>query len=155
MTAASAARLYGRAVLEHGAHPRNLRALPGATHRARGDNPLCGDCIDVAARIEQRTLRDIAFEGEACAVARASASLMTLALQGCELDRAQALLDSFERMLGAPGAPDPALGELCALAGMREFPARLRCAMLPWDGLRAILQEYGAPVGAGTCEKVG
>jgi nitrogen fixation protein NifU and related proteins len=141
MTRAAVERLYGRTVLEHGARPRNFRALAGATHHGRGDNPLCGDCIDIAARVEQGRLREVAFEGEACAIARASASLMTLAVTGCEPARARALLHDVERMLDPGASPDPCAGELGTLADLREFPARLRCAMLAWDGLRSILDE--------------
>jgi nitrogen fixation protein NifU and related proteins len=141
MTPASGQRLYGRAVLEHGARPRNFRALAGATHRGRGDNPLCGDCIDVAARLERGAVSELAFEGEACAVARASASLMTLAVCGCGVERARALLDDFARMLETAVEPAAGLGELAELAALRAYPARLRCALLPWDGLRAILDE--------------
>jgi nitrogen fixation NifU-like protein len=137
--------LYQGAVLEHGKRPHNHRVPPDASHRARGDNPLCGDQIDVYLRMEQGVIRDIAFDGVGCAIAKASASMMTVAMMGADRERAQRLLDGFGRMLSTPAeAPDPGLGALLALRAVGEFPARVQCASLAWEALRNALAA-GAP----------
>jgi len=150
------ADLYGRVVLEHCKRPRNFRVPPDANHRACGANPLCGDHIDVYVRLEEGVILDIAFAGVGCAVAKASASLMTEAMMGQDAARGRALLRQFEQMLGPDGAPpdaepgadpgaDPGaeLGELRSFADVREFPSRIQCAMLPWAALRTVLHGSG------------
>jgi nitrogen fixation NifU-like protein len=133
--------LYQQVVLEHSKRPHNFRVPPDANRKACGDNPLCGDRIDLFLRLDQGAIRDIAFAGESCAVAKASASLMTVALMGREADWGRALLEKFERMVGPDlSAPDPDLGALRVFADVREFPSRVQCAMLAWEALRSILQ---------------
>ena len=134
--------LYPRIVLEHCKRPRNFRVPLDANHKACGDNPLCGDHIDIYVRLEQGAIRDIAFAGVSCAVAKASASLMTEAMMGRDAARGRALLRKFEQMVRSAGAePDPELGELHAFADVRDYPSRVQCAMLAWDALRTVLQE--------------
>ncbi len=134
--------LYPRIVLEHCKRPRNFRVPQYANRRACGDNPLCGDHIDVYVRLEQGAIRDIGFAGVSCAVAKASASLMTEAMMGRDAASGRALLRKFEQMVGMIGAePDPELGELHAFAEVCEFPSRVQCALLAWDALRIVLQE--------------
>jgi len=133
--------LYRRIVLEHCKRPRNFRVPPDANHKTCSDNPLCGDHIDVYVRLEQGAILDIAFAGESCAIAKASASLMTEAMMGRDTAHGRGLLQKFEQMVGASGAgPDPELGELRAFADVRDFPARVQCAMLAWDALRTVLR---------------
>ncbi|MGD0505776.1 MAG: Fe-S cluster assembly sulfur transfer protein SufU [Steroidobacteraceae bacterium] len=137
--------LYQQIVLEHCKRPRNFRKPQDANHRACGDNPLCGDHIEVYLRIEQGAIHDIAFAGVGCAVAKASASLMTEALMGREAAHGRELLHQFEQMVTLAGIkPHPTLGELRAFADVREFPSRVQCAMLAWDALRSVLRETPA-----------
>ena len=134
--------LYQRIVLEHCKRPRNFRELADASHRACGDNPLCGDHIEVYVRLEQGAILDIAFAGESCALAKASASLMTEAMMGRDAHGGRALLLKFEQMVHARGTdPDPELGDLSAFAGLCDFPSRIPCAMLAWDALRSVLTD--------------
>jgi nitrogen fixation protein NifU and related proteins len=134
--------LYQRIVLEHCKRPRNFRASKDANHKVCGDNPLCGDHIDVYVRLEQGAILDIAFAGVSCAVAKASASLMTEAMMGKDATRGRVLLQKFEQMIGSTRTePDPELGELRAFADVRDFPSRVQCAMLAWDALRTVLHE--------------
>jgi nitrogen fixation NifU-like protein len=142
MTIRAVDDLYQPTVLEHGKRPRNFRVPPDANHRARGDNPLCGDHIELYVRLEKGTIRDIAFTGEGCAIAKASASLMTEAVMGRDVARGRALLEQFERMVGASGGePDPELGALRSFADVHAYPSRVQCAMLAWDALRCVLRE--------------
>ncbi|MGA2778286.1 MAG: Fe-S cluster assembly sulfur transfer protein SufU [Steroidobacteraceae bacterium] len=132
--------LYQRVVLEHCKRPRNYRTPPDASHRACGDNPLCGDHIDVYLRLEHGAILDIAFTGVGCALAKASASMMTEALMGRDTARGYSLLGKFEQMINSAAVvPDPELGDLCALSDVRDFPSRVQCAMLAWDALRIVL----------------
>lgn len=139
---AAARGLYHPLVLDHCRHPRNFRVPVGA-RRIRADNPLCGDQIDVYFVVEGETVRDIAFDGVGCAVAKASASLMTQAMMGRDLAYGRRLLDAFRRLVdsrgGAPGDPD--LGELAVFADLREFPARHQCATLAWNALHEAVRE--------------
>lgn len=143
---AAPAGLYPPLVIAHSRHSRNCRALPQATHRAIGANPLCGDHLEIAARIENGRVIDVAFQGEGCAIARASASLLAEALRGHQAAQGQRLLQRFERLLEGPGADaDPELGELSVFAAVRSHPARMPCALLAWDAWRSILQAADAP----------
>jgi nitrogen fixation NifU-like protein len=133
--------LYPRIVLEHCKRPRNFRVPQHANRSACGDNPLCGDHIDVYVRLERGAIHDIGFAGVSCAVAKASASLMTEAMMGRDAASGRALLRKFERMVHTTGiAPDPELGELHAFADVRDFPSRVQCALLAWDALRIVLE---------------
>jgi len=137
--------LYHPLILEHCRRPRNFR-VPAGARRIRADNPLCGDQIDVYLDIAGGTVRDIAFDGVGCAVARASASLMTEAIMGRGLPYGRRLLDAFRRLVESPeGAPDdPDLGELAVFADLRHFPARRQCALLAWNALDEAVREPGA-----------
>jgi nitrogen fixation NifU-like protein len=134
--------LYHPVILDHCRHPRNFR-VPAGARRIRADNPLCGDQIDVYLVVEGDAVRDIAFDGVGCAVAKASASLMTQAMMGRDLAFGRRLLDAFGRLVdargGAPGDPD--LGELAVFADLREFPARHQCATLAWNALREAVRD--------------
>lgn len=134
--------LYPEVVLDHCRHPRHFGALPGA-RPIRAANPLCGDQIDVYLQIENDIVRDIAFDGVACAVARASASLMTEAMFGRDLAYGRRLVDAFRRMVdaGSSRAEDPDLGTLRIFAELREFPGRHPCVTLAWNALHEALQE--------------
>ncbi len=134
--------LYQELILEHCRRPRNFRVLPEADYTARGDNPLCGDQLDVYVKLEQGVIRDITFSGVSCAVATASASLMTEALLGGDTSKAQRLSEDFQRMVTEAGnSSHCGLGELVVFGKVREFPSRVQCATLAWHALDAVLRE--------------
>jgi nitrogen fixation NifU-like protein len=134
--------LYQEVILDHNKRPRNFRRIEGPSHRAEGYNPLCGDRVSVSVRIDDDRIADVAFEGSGCAISKASASLMTDRLKGCTVSEARDLFERFHRMVTTP--PDQEiedLGKLCALAGVREFPVRVKCASLAWHTLKAALDK--------------
>lgn len=136
--------LYQDVILDHGRQPRNFGRLVPATHHADGFNPLCGDKLHLYLQIDaDQIIRDVRFEGSGCAISMASASLMSEALKGKSLAQARALSDAFRELLTAPAAPPPAasLGKLAVLAGVRDFPVRIKCATLAWHTLQAALAE--------------
>jgi nitrogen fixation NifU-like protein len=133
--------LYQDVILDHNRRPRNFRALEPA-HTAEGFNPLCGDHFTVYLRVEDDRIADLAFQGSGCAISKASASLMTESLKGKTPADATALLERFLRMITSPpDSPVADLGKLTVLAGVRQFPARVKCASLAWHTLRAALES--------------
>ncbi len=141
------ADLYRDVIVDHNRRPRNRGALPTATHRAEGNNPLCGDQLRVFLEMKDDRIGELRFEGTGCAISTASASLMSEAVRGRTRAEAAELFSAMHRMLTTPGAtPDPRLGKLAALAGVREFPARVKCASLCWHTLNAALAGEALPV---------
>ena len=133
--------LYQEILLDHNKRPRHYGALAHATHSAEGYNPLCGDKIEVFLRIDDDRIADIRFECASCAICKASASIMTVALDGKSLDEAESTRSEFERILTTDTeATLDTQGELAALAGVRKFPARIKCATLPWHTYQAALR---------------
>jgi nitrogen fixation NifU-like protein len=131
--------LYQEVNLDHNRRPRNCRAIEGG-RKAEGYNRICGDRITVHLRLEGDVIRDASFQGSGCAILMASASLMTENVGGRPLADVATLIERFHRTISAPpGAPIEDLGALSALAGVRLFPTRIRCARLPWEALRAAL----------------
>jgi nitrogen fixation NifU-like protein len=129
--------LYQTVIVDHNGHPRNFRAIEDG-RRAEGFNPLCGDRLTVYVRVENGAILDAGFEGVGCAIATASASLMTEYVKGKTVAEAEAQFERVQRLVtAAPDAPIDDLGALSALAGVRRFPVRAKCAMLPWHALRA------------------
>jgi nitrogen fixation NifU-like protein len=140
------AELYRDVIVDHNRSPRNRGRLPGATRHAEGDNPLCGDRLRLDVDVAGDVIRDIRFEGSGCAISTASASLMSEAVKGRTRAEAEALFTAVHRMLTGDGADAARLGKLAALAGVREFPARVKCASLAWHTLNAALAGSGEPV---------
>jgi nitrogen fixation NifU-like protein len=129
--------LYRDAILDHNKKPRNFRTLDGG-RQAEGYNPLCGDRLTVFLRVHDGVIADAAFQGFGCAIAKASASLMTESVKGKTVLEAERLFERFQNMITAPDeVSDVDLGVLSALAGVRRFPVRVKCATLPWETLRA------------------
>ena len=130
--------LYQEMILDHNRRPRNFRAIADARH-AEGYNPLCGDRITVYLTVgDGGTITDVSFQGSGCAISKASASLMTESIKGKTVEEAQALFERFQRMITASGeTPIDDLGKLTVLAGVRQFPVRVKCASLAWHTLRA------------------
>jgi nitrogen fixation NifU-like protein len=134
--------LYQEVILDHNRSPRNFRVLEGANRRAEGFNPLCGDRLTLFLRLDGDVIRDVAFQGSGCAISKASASLMTDALKGQTIGQAEALFERFHRMVTtSPDAAVEDLGKLSVLAGVREFPLRVKCASLAWHTLRAAVKD--------------
>jgi len=138
--------LYQEVILDHNRRPRNFGALADANRQAEGYNPLCGDRIQVFLHVEGDQVQGISFEGTGCAISQASASLMTEALKGKSVADAHALFASFHDLV-TRGSDDPdRLGKLAVLAGVREFPIRVKCATLAWHTLEAALAKRDQPV---------
>ncbi|MGH8583125.1 MAG: Fe-S cluster assembly sulfur transfer protein SufU [Gammaproteobacteria bacterium] len=131
--------LYQEVIIDHNRHPRNFRRMPGAVHVAEGYNPLCGDRLTVYLRMQNGVVADLSFEGEGCAISTASASLMTEHLKGKSEAEARREIERFHTLVTS-GERDPAgLGKLEVLAGVREFPVRVKCATLAWHTASAAL----------------
>jgi nitrogen fixation NifU-like protein len=144
--------LYQEIILSHNKRPRNEGELPGCTHEAEGYNPLCGDKIHVFLKVNDGVVAEVKFRGDGCAISRASASMMTERLKGCPVGEVESRVGEIVSMLAGPEAPDMGLdtvGELAALAGVRKFPARIKCATLAWHTAEEAL-EKGALAGGGT-----
>ncbi|MEX0734620.1 MAG: SUF system NifU family Fe-S cluster assembly protein [Steroidobacteraceae bacterium] len=141
------AELYRDVIVDHNRRPRNRGRLPAATHRAEGNNPLCGDRLHLEVDFANDVIRDLRCEGSGCAISTASASLMSEAVKGKTRAEADQLFGAVHRMLtGADGSDALQLGKLAALAGVRTFPARVKCASLCWHTLNAALTGSAAPV---------
>jgi len=134
--------LYQEVILDHNKRPRNFRAVESPSHHAEGFNPLCGDQLTLTLRVDGETIIDVGFQGSGCAISKASASLMTDAIKGKSLVEAQALFQRFHSMVTTPPAePVENMGKLSVLAGVREFPVRVKCASLAWHTLKAALDR--------------
>jgi nitrogen fixation protein NifU and related proteins len=141
--------LYQELIIDHSKRPRNFRAPEGANRQLDGYNPLCGDKVTVYVELEDDRVKDIGFQGAGCAISTASASVMTESLKGKTLAEAEALFAIFHDLVtGKPPASGkaPELGKLAVFSGVSEFPARVKCAMLAWHTLHAILQGTGETV---------
>ena len=140
--------LYQEVVLEHKRAPRNFGHLAAPTHQAQGTNPSCGDRVGVELQLDGNRIADIRFHGQGCAICMASTSLMTEAVKGRELALAQELQQHFRAVLTGEEDPEEApLGKLVSLAGVRQYPSRIKCALLGWHALmHAIASNDGAAV---------
>lgn len=135
--------LYGELVVEHKRAPRNFGTLEAPTHQARGHNPTCGDEIEVQLQVEGDRLRDIRYRGQGCAICIASASMMSEAIKGRTIAEAEALQQRFRAVLTGQREPESAeLGKLVSLAGVRRYPARIKCALLGWHALMHALADH-------------
>ena len=134
--------LYQEVILDHNRRPRNFHALADASHTAEGYNPLCGDRLTLYLKVTEGVISDVAFEGAGCAISKASASMMTDAVKGRTVAEADALFERFHRMVTTPpDRPVEDMGKLSSLAGVREFPVRVKCASLCWHTLQAALNR--------------
>ena len=138
--------LYQEVILDHNRRPRNFGALADATHVARGHNPLCGDKLTLYVKLDGDRIAGVSFEGSGCAISKASASLMTDAVKGHSVGEATALFERVHAMVTTPmdvPVDDTHVGKMAALAGVREFPVRVKCASLAWHTLMAALSGAG------------
>ena len=139
--------LYRDVILDHNRHPRNFGRLEPSDTHADGHNPLCGDRLSVFVRMNGERVEDIRFEGRGCAISTASASLMTEAVKGKDKAAIGQLFDKVHSVLTQQDAvPGAELGKLAALSGVREFPARVKCASLCWHTLNAALERGASTV---------
>lgn len=133
--------LYQSVILDHSRKPRNFREPEQANREAEGFNPLCGDKVKVFVKLEDDRLEDVAFQGSGCAISTASASLMTEAVKGRRRSEAEALFRCFRGLVTGEAADAEQLGKLTVLAGVRDFPMRVKCATLAWHALSAALAD--------------
>jgi nitrogen fixation NifU-like protein len=138
--------LYQQVILDHSRSPRNFRALPDADRTAQGQNPLCGDTVTLYLKFTGDRISDIAFQGSGCAISKASASLLTESLKGLRKDEVKPLFDRIHQMVTTGQTGVGALGKLAVFAGVHKFPARVKCAILPWHAALAALAGQSEPV---------
>ncbi len=133
--------LYQQVIVDHSKRPRNFRPLDGASQRVEGFNPLCGDKVTIYVKVEDGIVRDISFEGSGCAISTASASLLTESLKGKSLADAEALFESFHKLVTGlePEHESAQLGKLKVFSGVCDYPTRVKCATLAWHTLHAAL----------------
>jgi len=143
--------LYREIILEHFKSPHNKGNLPEAGLRGEGNNPLCGDEVSISLFLEGNKIKDIKFEGHGCAISQSAASMMTDAVKGKSIDAVKLLAGTFKGFLGinenrglveATGKAEE-LGEMAALEGVKKYPVRIKCAVLPWNTLLEVLQKDG------------
>ena len=135
--------LYQEVILDHSRRPRNFGELPGASVKVHGDNPSCGDEIHLAIKFDGNGgLEEIKFTGHGCAISQASASLMTMKLKGKKRAEVEQMLEAFRALVttGNNDAPKN-LGDLQVMRGVRKFPQRVKCAMLPWRAVEQALRQ--------------
>lgn len=133
--------LYEEVILEHNRHPRHYpENPPGSNRHAHGFNPLCNDEVFIHLKIKDGVIEDAGFEGAGCAVSMAAASMMTEAIHGRRLDEVRDLYDHVHDMLAEEG-PAEGVGKLKVLAGVKDFPMRVKCATLPWHTLLAAIEQ--------------
>jgi nitrogen fixation protein NifU and related proteins len=141
--------LYKEVILDHYKSPRNKRELPDASSSCSRNNPLCGDEITVALRVDDGVVTEATFQGAGCSISQSSASMMTEAITGSTVQASLDLAASFRGMMAGEVEPDEAtFGDLVALKGVVKYPIRIKCAVLAWDVLQEALQGDGAATGA-------
>ncbi len=137
--------LYQQVILDHSRNPRNHGEIPPPCLHAHGDNPSCGDEIDVWLRLSDdgQNIEDLKFTGQGCAISQASASMMTQKIKGKSKEQAAAMREDFRRVVMGDGTPqdEEALGELILLEGVQKFPQRVKCAMLAWRAVEQALDS--------------
>jgi len=137
--------LYQEVILDHSKSPRNYKALESANRTAQGHNPLCGDHVTMYLHLADNTVRDISWQGSGCAISRASASILTTALKGKTVSEVKALFSRVHHMV-TTGHANGDMGKLAVFAGVHRFPARVKCAILPWHAAVAAIEGKAQPV---------
>ena len=141
--------LYQQVILDHNKKPRNYKVIDAADRHQEGYNPLCGDRLTLYLRMDGDQIADVGFQGSGCAISKAAASMMTIAVKGKTKEEADLLFNEFHRMVRGeldPETEENHLGRLKIFAGVREFPARVKCASLSWHTLHAALEGDPDPV---------
>ena len=137
--------LYEETILDHSKRPRNCHAMQDATRQADGYNPLCGDKLRLYLKMDGDIVKDVSFVGSGCAISTASASLMTESLKGKTREEALKMLDKFHELLTTDVAVGKDLGKLVVFCGVRDYPARVKCATLAWHTLKSALTNSPEP----------
>ena len=138
--------LYQQVILDHTKAPRNYRKIEGADRTAQGKNPLCGDTYTIYMNMDGDVIRDISFQGSGCAISKASASLLTDSLKGKSKAEAKVLFEKVHDMITTGNVSASGLGKLAVFAGVHKFPARVKCAILPWHAVLAAVEGKSDPV---------
>jgi nitrogen fixation NifU-like protein len=133
--------LYQEVIIDHSKKPRNFGAMEDSTAHAEGFNPLCGDRLTLQLKLENDIVKDVRFTGAGCAISIASASLMSEALKGKTRQEAEVLFERFHQLLTSDSGKSDNLGKLAVFSGVREYPARVKCATLAWHTLHAALER--------------
>jgi len=137
--------LYHQLLLDHSKSPRNFRVLPDANRTAQGTNPICGDSYTLYARMDGDVVQDLTFQGSGCAISKASASLLTEILKGKTKAEVKVMFDKVRNLM-TTGHSDGDLGKLSALSGVHRFPERIKCAILPWHAVAAVIEGSGETI---------
>ena len=137
--------LYQQVILDHSKSPRNYSKLEGANRTAQGHNPLCGDHVTMYLHLDGNTVKDISWQGSGCAISRASASILTTAVKGKSIAEVKSLFAQVHDMV-TTGKSNGDLGKLAVFAGVHKFPARVKCAILPWHAAVAAVEGKAEPV---------
>ncbi len=133
--------LYQQVIIDHNHNPRNFHEIENASHSSKGHNPLCGDKIDIYLTIKDDVIAEVSFTGSGCAISKASSSLMTEALVGKTIAEAEELFNIVHDMVTNGNADVDAVGKLAVLSGVHKFPARVKCAILPWHTMKNALEK--------------
>lgn len=141
--------LYQQVILDHNKSPRNFRVIDSPSHSSEGYNPLCGDKINLYLTIEDEIVKDISFQGSGCAISKASASLMSSIIKGKTIEETKNIFEKFQEMITGKldeNSNIESLGKLTVLNGVKEFPARVKCAGLAWHTLINAINKKKEPV---------
>ena len=141
--------LYQQVILDHNKSPRNYGKPENYNHFAEGYNPLCGDHVDVYIKVESGIVEDVRFEGSGCAISKSSASLMTSIVKGKKVEEAEKLFDNFHDLVTGKLDDEAVISEMGKLAvfqGVRDFPARVKCASLPWHTMKSALHDEATKI---------
>jgi nitrogen fixation NifU-like protein len=137
--------LYQQVILDHSKSPRNHLKLDGANRMAQGHNPICGDHVTMYVNLDGNLIKDISWQGSGCAISRASASILTTALKGKTIPEVKALFSQVHDMV-TTGKTTGDIGKVAVFAGVHKFPARVKCAILPWHAAMAAVEGKSDPV---------
>jgi nitrogen fixation NifU-like protein len=136
--------LYQEVIMDHNHNPRNFREMKSCSHRADGNNPLCGDRLTIFLKMSNNVINDISFTGSGCAISKASASIMTAIVKNKSIDEALSLFEiAHEIIMTGESNSSNAPEKLKVLAGVHKYPIRVKCASLPWHTLKTALHETG------------
>jgi nitrogen fixation protein NifU and related proteins len=141
--------LYQEIILDHNRNPRNFKKMENASCSVDGYNPLCGDHYTIFLKMEHEVIAEISFQGSGCAISKASASVMSTVLKGKTRKEAELLFEQFHHLVRGENKSEKSveeLGKLAAFAGVSEFPARVKCAILPWHTMKNALEEKSETV---------
>ncbi len=137
-------QLYKEVILDHNRSPRNFKELKKFTHKADGYNPLCGDKYTIYMDIKDKTILDVGFAGSGCAISKSSASMMTSMLKGSTVDEVETYFEDFHNMLTSDKDDAELSDKICklkVLEGVKEFPARIKCATLIWHTMKSAIEK--------------